>query len=451
MTVRTVRLALALLIEVLFGFAAAALFVRVVSAGNGPGPSVFAVAVVVLASFWLARLLQLVDIDETQARTIAVLASVIALTTIVHIEYAPSHAPWQLGWVRDLVIEPRGLLAGRTEVAGGAVALTLLWLRGIVRGRAPVDFEGVRSSVAVGLVAIAVAAVASPAVHGPSGFGPIAVLYFVLALCALALYQTGDPDEAITTFAMRWSAAFAVLVGASIVLTIVAAAVDPGSLGVLAPLGKPLVFVLTQLGLYVLGPIAGGIAFLFGLIPLHHPPTQPAMPQPPPLAPKPDNGSTPLWFQIVGYVFVGSGVLVLGLSVLAAIWLLMRRFARRKPGVTEQRRVVEHDSMLGEDLAALFDGIGRRFRRTGHVRSAVDVRRLYHEMLSRAEDDGIGRPLSKTPLQFAPELDAHYSSDVPSSISRAFVASRYGLVPFDERVVRELRERWGNVADRTVR
>ena len=74
--------------------------------------------------------------------------------------------------------------------------------------------------------------------------------------------------------------------------------------------------------------------------------------------------------------------------------------------------------------------------------SQIAVRRLYHEMLEQAAGAGLERPQAATPLQFAPLLDAHFASDVPSAITGAFAASRYGAHDVGEPVVSELRERW---------
>ena len=128
------------------------------------------------------------------------------------------------------------------------------------------------------------------------------------------------------------------------------------------------------------------------------------------------------------------------------LWLLFRRFTRRTERTGERRERVEAESSLAGDLGSAFDALARRFRRGPKpARSPVDVRRLYHEMLERSAAIGLARPPAATPLQFAPRLDAHYASDVPSAISRAFVASRYGAHEFDRRVVDDLRMRWNQV------
>jgi hypothetical protein len=448
LTVQNVRISLALAIETIGSFAAVAVFVRVFGAGTGPGPSFVAVATVVVMSFGMTRLMQDLDVADSQLRVIAEALSLVALTLILKMEYGPAVPPWQLGWLVELISEPRKLLADQGYLVAGALAIMLLWLRGVVRGRSPLDFTDVLSSATLGVAAVAIAAVAAPPAHGPAAFGPLALLYFVLALCTLALYQTGDPNEPIAAFASRWATAFAVLVGVAIALAVIAAAIDPKSLGFLAFLGRPLLFALEQVAIYVLGPIMAAIAFLFGLIPFH-PRGADIRPQPPSAPPENNDGTTPVWFEIMGYLLAGAGLIVLVLAFAAAVWLAMRRFARRMPGVAEQRRSVERHSLLGEDLAALFDNVTRRLRQKASTRSSIEVRRLYHNMLARAEADGVPRPPATTPLQFAPTLDAHYRSDLPSAISQAFVRSRYGLIDFDPPAVRELHRQWAALDDRS--
>ena len=113
------------------------------------------------------------------------------------------------------------------------------------------------------------------------------------------------------------------------------------------------------------------------------------------------------------------------------------------------RESIEAESSLAADLGDLLGAIGRRFRRSPRPQQAVQIRRLYFEMLDAAESRGLSRPAAATPLQFAPSLDAHFGSAVPSSISRAFAASRYGELAIDAEEVREVREGWKGVRGST--
>jgi hypothetical protein len=443
MTVRNTRLPAVFALEILWSFAAVAVFVRLLSDADGPAPSIVCVAAVVLGSFAVTRLLDATRMTETQMRLAAIGVSAVALFLILHTEYAAADPPWRLGWSVRLITEPHELLAGHRYVVAGAIAVTLAWLRGVGLWSKSVEFPNVLSIATLAVPAVAIAAVVDPPARGPHPFGLIALACFLLGWALLALYQTADADEPIAKFAARWTAAFGVVIAASVVFTFVLAAFDPGTLGFLEPVATTVLKAIGIVLLYTLAPVAAAIAFLFGLIPLHGPHRQQQQSQPPPPAPLPEpNGGTPYWFQIVGYVLAGGGITALLLSFVAAIWIAMRRHARRAPRVDEQRRSVERDSMLAEDIGALLDGIARRFRRSGAPRSAVEIRRLYHQMLARAESDGLPRPAAATPLRFAPQLDARYGSGVPSAITRAFVTSRYGLAEVDTDAVRDLRAQW---------
>ena len=78
MTIRSVRLPLALLVEVLWAYAAVALFVAVVGRGDGAAPSIVGVAAVVAGSFALSRALQQTELGDAQFRGVGAAVSAIA-------------------------------------------------------------------------------------------------------------------------------------------------------------------------------------------------------------------------------------------------------------------------------------------------------------------------------------------------------------------------------------
>ena len=218
MTVRAVRLPLALLVEVLWSYAAVAVAVVILGRDQGPAPSIIAVASVVVGSFVFARLLQETDLDDTQLRTVGVAASVIALFAIVHTEYALDAPPWDIGWLRQLVLHGG---EGTANIVVASVAMSLLWMRGVARGQQPVEAEGVLRSAALGLVPIAIAAAAAPDVHGGDAFGAIAIGYLARLLGVLALYQAPDPDRPIRGYVTRWGAGVAALLLSAAALALV--------------------------------------------------------------------------------------------------------------------------------------------------------------------------------------------------------------------------------------
>jgi hypothetical protein len=442
MTIGAVRLPLALIVDALWSYAAVAVVVAVLGHGEGPAPSFIGVAAVVVGSFALARALQETELSDAQFRGVGAGASAVAIFAIVHIEYAATTPPWDLAWMRALVVHPEDVHA---HIVVATVALMLLWMRGIVRSQRSLQFDGVLGSAALGLVPVAIAAGAAPPVHGPDAFGPLAIAYLPLALGALALYQVPDSYRPLRGYAAQWGAGAAIVLVVAATLTVIAAAIDPGALGVLAPVGRPLTFVFGNAAKYILGPPLAAIGWLFGLIPLPHGHQQqePVMPNTP-LAKRSENHAQPLWTRIIGWVIAGGVATLVGVATLFVLWLLFRRFAKQAARNGERRERAE--SSLAGDLGSAFDALAHRFRRGPKpTPSSVDVRRLYHEMLERSAAMGLERPPAATPLQFAPRLDAHYASDVPSAISHAFAASRYGAHEFDRGVVDDLRMRWNQL------
>jgi hypothetical protein len=155
----------------------------------------------------------------------------------------------------------------------------------------------------------------------------------------------------------------------------------------------------------------------------------------------------PAWWRVLWWTIGISSFVMLLLVAIAVLWLAFRRFARANArDARERRESIEPASSLAADLGDLLGAIGRRLRRGGRARHALQIRRLYFEMLDAAEARGVARPASATPLQFAPALDAHFASGVPSSISRAFAASRYGEIAIDADELRKLREGWRTLA-----
>jgi hypothetical protein len=443
MTLRSVRLPLALFVDLLWAYAAVAIVAAVFGRGQGPAPSIAAVAAVVVGSFALSRLLQATDLADTQFRALGVAVSVISIFAIVHTEYAASVPPWDPGWVRALIIDAGH---GNAHVVAATVAMTAIWMRGVVRGREGSDSHGALGGIAFGIVPVAIAAAVAPRVHGPDAFGFVAIIYLVLALGVLALYQAPDPDRLLRSYAAQWSVAVAAVLAIAGALTVIAAAVDPAGLGFVAPVGKPLAYLAGAAALYILGPPLAAIGWLFSLIPLPHHMAQDQPAQNMPLGKQPEESDTPRWMRIAAWIVAGGLLTLVVAASLIALWLLFRRFAKQKEEDGDRRERVEADSSLADDLVAAFDALARRFRRAPmSTRSSIEVRRLYHEVLARSAASGLERPPAATPLQFAPYLDTHFASDAPSAISRAFAASRYGAHDCDPVVLNDLRDRWRQI------
>jgi uncharacterized integral membrane protein len=290
-------------------------------------------------------------------------------------------------------------------------------------------------------VPVAIAAGSQPDVRGPESFGALGIAYILLALLVLALYNAGEPSRPVRSLAGQWGAMAAGVVAAALILAVIAAALDPDSFGFLAPLGAPLRAAGSLVGRFVLEPIFRGLEWLFGLLPT--PSGEEVRPQPTPEREEPPREqedkpwSLPVRWLITGAVVTG---IIVGVIVLLA--LLFARF-RRPADEYEERANIDREGTLGDDLGDLFAALRRPFRRGPRQPSShYPIRRLYAEVLGRAEADGLVRAPGTTPSQFASVLGARYGSEFSSDITDAFVASRYGSKDISDDRVRQLSDQW---------
>jgi hypothetical protein len=444
MTIRQSRLPLLLVMEILWGWALAAVIAQAFSSGDGAGPSLLAVAAVVLASLALARTLQEFDLDETRMRVIGVTATIAVLFVILRLEYARTAPIWDMAWLRTVVTGSDNYTAVDAGVFGGSLVLIALWMRGVVRGAVPDMDEGAGATgILLGVIPVTIAAASQPSARGPEAFGALAVAYVALAVLVLAVSNAAEDDRRVSLLARGWAPGAAGVAAAAFGLAVVGAAIDPGSFGFLATVGEPLrasaIFVLT----YIILPPFAAIAWLITSI-IPDPSSRELEPQ---LQPQEEErrpmeeGDRALWASILLYILVGAFITVITLIVLALIALAFRRFARRKPRTGETHAAIERDRTLSDELGDLLAGLRGRFPHR-QPSSAVAVRRLYAHMLDHAAALGLERPPSATPLQFAPALDQRYASDAPSAITEAFIRSRYAATDIETGEVHDLERRW---------
>jgi hypothetical protein len=445
-TAGSLRTPLSLAVEVLWSFAAVVLFVTVFGQDDGPAPSIITVAVTVLASFALARVLQPVNEASDEHRTQGVAISIIALVTITHLTYASP--PWDLSWLSTLITNPAEAIEPNGHVVAAFAALFAVWLRGVQRGSLPeIEFEGALQSVSVGFVFVVIAALATPDVQGDISWSALAFAYAIIAILTLAIFNT-SPGVQLASLARGWPLAIGSLAGLALLLALVAGTIDRDAFDAFEPLVAPTEATGRVLRDYVLAPIFWVIALPFHLfawlIGLFVPDDQPLRPIPeqPAEEERQLDEDEPLWFRILLAIGAVLGVGIAITIALLLLWYAFRRYMRfRARDARELREDVEPESTLSLDLVAMLGSLGRRFRRE-RTPDAIPIRRLYFDLLDAAEDRGLERPPYATPLQFAPTLDARFGSSVPSQISAAFVESRYAGRDLPPDRVHTLQERW---------
>ena len=461
MSINALRTPAMFALESLSAFAAAALFVAVASRAQGPAPSLFSCAAALLFGAVLIRVLQRFDMSDDATRRAGLPVLIAGALMIAWVEYAVVLGSWSPGAIVDALRSPRATLDDYTHVVMGVTALCAVAVRGVVIGRAPLDFEDLLTNTSVGLVVVVVAAVARPSAGWPDSFALVALVYVVLALVTLMIYRAPEPDASAASFAGRWSSLLVALVGGAAALALVSAALNPEEFGFLEPVGEAaaavggaIVYVIVAPIFWVLGQAIRGLAWMIALVV----PGDAFLPQEDACRPL-DDGSLPegcepteedgagegqpMWLRVFGFTVMavlGGAVLLIALGV---AYQAFRRYAQRQSAAPGERRDdVEPASGLGDDLAALFGALRRPFRRSGSTERRSELHRVYFEMLGRAERDGVQRSPPTTPQQFAPSLESHFRSDVPGEITRAFEEVRYGEVPADPAVARELHRRW---------
>ncbi len=423
----------------------------VAAVGDGASASLGAAAAVVALSYGLARLLQRFDISEEATRFWGAGLSVGLLYLILRIEIVGEPYLWELGWLRDLLSEPGRTLEGRAGDVTEVVLLSAAWVWGVQRGVRALTFERVLAEVSPGLVVVLLAAAFAPAADAPAALHWLPVPYMVAGLLALALAHLRPVQaDRRRPFLGVWALWTGGSLGAMAGLALLAALFDPPSL---KALGEGLVLAARGLSLavvYLLSPVIFAMGWtiehLFGWLVSGNEFT-PEPTDTSELIERMEEESEPArWSRVLGYVLRSGLVVLVIAAALFALWLAFRRLRRRHDEVDEIREEVESSGPLG-DLRSMFAGAFGRLRvRSGGPTGRDPIGRLYLSMLRHAMRQGLARPPSDTPLEFAPRLEEHFGSSVPGAVSRAFAKARYGSRPPPPDELAELRVRWEQVA-----
>jgi hypothetical protein len=224
---------------------------------------------------------------------------------------------------------------------------------------------------------------------------------------------------------------------------------------------RPIWDVIGPAWFHLLSVIFVGVAWLLEHLPRHthavHPVQRPVIPGAPDSNPRrhvPKEVSTE-WTVWIGVTFA----LVLLAGVLALIWHTIPRVTRwtREAGYFEERRSTWSlpefwQSFLGW-LRALFGRSAEvtaeavssaRRRLLGPSYSEDPVRRLYGQLLHRAELAGMPRADFVTPTEFQLRLARTWPEGAGDfhTLTQAYVLRRYGDESFDDHEVTALRQAW---------
>ncbi|MDO8614391.1 MAG: DUF4129 domain-containing protein [Dehalococcoidia bacterium] len=419
---------------------------------GGASASLPAVAAVVLLSHVLARSLQRSETGHAAVRVWGSLLSLALFYAVMRLDITGEADVWKLGWLLRLITEPGQALEGQAAAVAESLLLGCAWLYGTARGLRNSDFETALGEVGLGLVVVA-AAVAAAAAGGPAHLSWLPVAYVPAGLIALALAHLASLEPAKSSpehrprgpLAGAGSLWIVVIPAALAVLGALAADIQapplPDLTGGLAWLARGLALAVFYALWPLLIALAWAVEHLHSWIGGEGQPLNRGLPAAgEPAAPAADGGSSGLPAPLA-YVLRSGAVVAVIAIVLAALWSVFQRFSSSSGAVGAGELVERAPASAGPSLLARALGRLSAFGGAG-TRGRDPIGRLYFAMLHRAARQGLRRPPSATPLEFAPSLREHFRSPLALAISEAYARARYGGRAPPPQEIARLRSQW---------
>ncbi len=400
--------------------------------------------VVVLVAFAIPRLVEWLDLTRRVALVLTGVAAYVVIYGSIRVVFHGDLALWDVGWLPDFLGDAEKTLAGATPVLLATMMLVALWVRGTMRSDDEIDMETIPRAVGIpfGLVTgILIASIYTERSHEVAVGG---AAYYAVAVVALACSQLARSGA--TYGDVRAGGTTAVLLGATFGVTALCVLVFWVLFAVLGPtLGPPLGQAAEKILFVVLYPPAWLLEQLFRFL-FHgaNPLADINLPNAASGVARqagPERAEDRSLLKAIGSFLATIAVLLLLVLPPALAIYLAARFRRRR------RRLLEADAMsaraggLREDASDLLRALFRRQRHPGADADSA-ARRLYREVLERAEGAGQVRRTGETPDEFAPRLQEAFHTDVTDEITAAFEQARYAGREPDPRAIAELEARW---------
>lgn len=435
----------ALAASALWVYCGAALVVATV--GDGVALSFgAAVAAAVALSYGLARGLRRFELSDRALRLWGVALSLGLFYSVLRVEIAGDPYLWELTWLGELFADTGDTLEGRAGDVATVVVLAAAWVRGVLRGARALAYERVRADVMLGLVVVLLAAAFAPSAQAPDVLRWLVVPYMAAGLLALSLAHLGsveaDPRRPFPGASMLVTGgALGVAAGVAL-LAALAAPPSPDAVGdALAAAargtGTALVLVLAPFFSAAVWTTEHLVAWLGGGDDVALEPLEPGA-----VDEQLREGEPAAWSRVAGYLVRSAVVGAVVAIALAALWLAFRRASRDRDGDGEAREDVTPEPSAGARSLVSRAISSLRGLAPGRARSHDAIGRLYVAMVRRAAAQGLARPPSATPLEFAGPLERHYGSPVAGAISRAYADARYARRRPSRARLDELRAGW---------
>ncbi len=412
--------------------------------------------VIILIAFYLARLLNLLDLQERVQRDISVVILILWVMTVLRFTLY-RHVPLlSLAWLGELVdhlgdrqLWPKDLVI--------IITTLVFWWRGMELAQRPLDVQSVGYSFRAGVLIVAFAVgIASQMVD----WSPIPFIFafFFLSLVSVALsraeevgtWRIGLPFPFSLGWLLSIAGAAAVVILVSIgLISIVTGESLANTLSQLGPvwdlLRLALLFILSLM-FYLLYPLferlmARIAAMLdgteFDMLQEFQPPEE-LLIGPGELIDGPSRFAQ--YEPLLVALFVLTLILLAGLTF-GRMWR-----ARRQLGQAET------DSVLGEGAGQglagrLRDGLQNLAGRIGLLsrwRATVSIRRIYANMVAAAARRGFPRERSDTPYEYLPTLLEAWPGMAAQTelITEAYIKTHYGELPETEDELQNIRAAW---------
>lgn len=407
----------------------------------------WAFGLVVLAGYYLPRLVATFDMPSRRALWVTAIGGGLLIYLILRIEVAGDVAVWDFSWIVDFVRDASETLERGGRGLVGGMLLLGAWARGSLRSDEELEMETVAKSLALPfLIVIGVVIFGAPT-DRVGEIGRVAAGFFAVAVLALASSQLALSGTTIGE--IRSGGIAAVLLGGTAAVALLGFLIFGVIAGLVGPTVGPIVASSVEWTLtIILTPLAWALSQLFERL----------FSGDNPFGDLVDN--TRLQADEAGDPNAGNpsaiergslyGMRILALLVLAAVVATFVTIFVRLRRRYEQKKVV--DGMSGSAGSATGDlrNFLRSFipgrRQAEQLAGESEATRLYIEVLERAAREGHPRAEGDTAREFAPVLEETYhAGPVLDDITAAFEEARYAGREPDARTIAALRERWREV------
>ncbi|HUZ00350.1 MAG TPA: DUF4129 domain-containing protein [Thermomicrobiaceae bacterium] len=412
---------------------------------GAPIPSPVGIAVVGLATFWVARAFLMGGWDVTAARAMSLGVWLVLVVVWFGLSGAGFAAPLRF-------ID--GLFALRPDLLALLAVAAVAWWRGLALGSEPESFNGdfVRGLVLRGVVALGLSLVLGAVIGGPAGraaldAGAVALPVVVIGgLVSAAGVQVRLSRRRVRTAGDRtglgWlGAALGIAVGIVLVALLVAGVAGRNVWAqVAAPLdalarliGNGIYWLLVALAYLIFLLLTPLIWLAHRAVHSNQPPQQQQQAGPPPLSKFQQQAHQALSPTLIHLLQFGLFVVVAAIVV----WLVLRSLRRFRQTVDERPVDEVRESVWSSDLALAqlrgwLRGLGPQ---RGRRRAAFDlnaapasVRDAYRHLLVLAERRQRARAAAESPVDFAARLETVWPAvdDPLDDLTARYLAARYG-------------------------